>query len=189
MKIGALQKYGLRLAVVAGLWDVSIWAQPVAPSLQWIRPPDSNQIVLQLASQSGWYYTWQASGDLVNWNWLGALFANSERLSWTDSIASPTPSQFYRAKVSPPNSVMVTNYHGWQNTILLNNGVVEAVIVPAAGRVLQFRFLGSTNGPFWENPVMYGQNANASSWNTDGAFGGDKAWPSPQSDWSWPPPV
>ena len=84
---------------------------------------------------------------------------------------------------------MVTNYKGWTNAVLLNNGLVEAVIVPNAARVLQFRFLGATNGVFWENSRLNGQSATASSWNTEGAFGGDKAWPSPQSAWGWPPPA
>ena len=83
---------------------------------------------------------------------------------------------------------VVTNYHGWSNAVLVNNGLVGAVIVPDAGRVLQFRFLGSADGPFWENSNLDGQTATPSSWNTEGGFGGDKAWPSPQSDWGWPPP-
>lgn len=87
-----------------------------------------------------------------------------------------------------PSTVVVTNYHGWTNALLLNNGVVEAVIVPAAGRVLQFRFAGASNGPFWENRLLDGRTATATNWNTEGSFGGDKAWPSPQSDWGWPPP-
>ncbi len=88
-----------------------------------------------------------------------------------------------------PNPVTVGSYHGWNNAVFLNNGLVEAVIVPDAGRVLQFRFLGDTNGPFWENRSLDGTSANAGSWNTEGSFGGDKAWPSPQSDWGWPPPL
>ena len=84
---------------------------------------------------------------------------------------------------------MLTNYHGWSNVAFLNNGLVEAVIVPATGRVLQFRFLGDADGPFWENRTLDGRNASASSWETEGSFGGDKAWPSPQSDWGWPPPT
>jgi hypothetical protein len=87
-----------------------------------------------------------------------------------------------------PNTVRVADYDGWTNALVLNNGLVEAVIVPAAGRVLQFRFAGGTNGPFWENSNLFGATATAASWNTEGSFGGDKAWPSPQSDWNWPPP-
>jgi hypothetical protein len=164
-------------------------AQLPAPLLQAIRSADRSQLALQLSSQAGWYYTWLTSRDLGQWTWLGAAPGNASSLSWTDAIAPQVPARFYRVKVSAPHPVVVTNYHGWTNAIFVNNGQVEAIVVPAAGRVLQFRFLGSTNGPFWENPLMYGQAANASIWNTEGAFGGDKAWPSPQSDWNWPPPV
>jgi hypothetical protein len=104
-------------------------------------------------------------------------------------VAAITSGTFLRAKVNPPNRAEVTNYSGWTNAVLLNNGLVEAVIIPNAGRVLQFRFLGATNGPIWENLTMVGQTATPSSWNTEGSFGGDKAWPSPQSAWGWPPPA
>ena len=92
---------------------------------------------------------------------------------------------------SRPNTVVVTNYHGWTNAILLGNGQVEAVVVPEAGRVMQFRFAGSTNGPFWENSKLYGKPSSAANWSTTGAIGGDKSWPAPQSDWGagWPPPT
>lgn len=87
--------------------------------------------------------------------------------------------------------VVVTNYNGWTNAIVLGNGLVEAVVVPDAGRVMQFKFVGSTNGPFWENPKLFGKTSSAVNWNTTGAFGGDKSWPAPQPDWSggWPPPI
>src|SRR6185369_6700734 len=90
---------------------------------------------------------------------------------------------------STNSRLVVTNYANWTNCVLLNNGAVEAVIVPGTGRVLQFRFLGTTNGAFWENRNLYGQTASPTSWNTEGSFGGDKSWPSPQSDWAWPPPT
>ena len=87
-------------------------------------------------------------------------------------------------------SVVVTNYHGWTNALLLGNGLVEALVVPEAGRVMQFRFAGSTNGPFWENSKLYGTTSSSTNWSTTGAFGGDKAWPAPQNDWGgWPPPT
>jgi hypothetical protein len=89
----------------------------------------------------------------------------------------------------------ITNdtYHGWPVAYLLNNGKVEAVIVPAIGRVMQFKFAGDADGPFWENRELDGKapNPNSTEW---GNFGGDKSWPSPQADWGkvtrrgWPPP-
>jgi hypothetical protein len=84
-------------------------------------------------------------------------------------------------------------YHGWQDGWVLSNGKVEAVIVPSIGRVMQFRFAGEEAGPFWENRAMDGKAVDPNS-NEWGNFGGDKSWPSPQSEWpritgrGWPPP-
>src|ERR1041384_218159 len=96
--------------------------------------------------------------------------------------------------LGPVGFLVHTNYHGWTNSILVSNGRVEAVIVPAIGRVMQFRFAGEEDGPFWENSAMTGKAPDpaATEW---GNFGGDKTWPAPQSDWpkttprAWPPPV
>ena len=75
----------------------------------------------------------------------------------------------------------------------MSNGIVEAVIVPGIGRVMQFRFIG-TDGVFWENAALAGKpvNADGKDWSN---FGGDKSWPAPQSEWpkitprAWPPPT
>ncbi len=81
------------------------------------------------------------------------------------------------------------NYHGWHDAIVLRNRVVEAVIVPSVGRVMQFRFVGETDGPFWENEKLAGQPMPAEPWKVaHGSFGGDKTWPAPQTLWNWPPP-
>ena len=95
--------------------------------------------------------------------------------------------------VAHPENVIRVDYHGWTDALLLRNGVVEAVIVPAIGRVMQLRFAGSQDGPFWENPALAGRKAApaATEWMN---FGGDKAWPAPQANWpqiaarGWPPP-
>jgi hypothetical protein len=92
------------------------------------------------------------------------------------------------------NTIIKTNYHGWPDSYILSNGRVEAVVVPAIGRVMQFRFGGEETGPFFENRAMDGKHPIPTSreW---GNFGGDKTWPSPQEDWpkitprGWPPPV
>ena len=84
-------------------------------------------------------------------------------------------------------------YHGWPDSLLLSNGTVEAMVVPALGRVMQFRFAGEESGAFWENRELDGHLLSA---ETDGwlNLGGDKTWPSPQSEWeehtgeAWPPP-
>ncbi len=86
-----------------------------------------------------------------------------------------------------------TNHHGWADALLLNNGKVEAVVVPSVGRVMQFHFVGEGN-IFWENDKLQGKPADpmAKDWAN---FGGDKSWPSPQADWpkmigrGWPPPA
>jgi len=100
----------------------------------------------------------------------------------------------YDLAFEPVGFLVRTNYHGWADSILVSNGRVEAVIVPAIGRVMQFRFAGEEDGPFWENHALDGVKPEPESkeWAN---FGGDKAWPSPQSDWpkltqrAWPPPV
>lgn len=98
------------------------------------------------------------------------------------SINTEEGKSFRRA--SAPNAAVFTNYHSWDNVVSLTNGIVEAVVVPSIGRVQQFRFVGDTNGAFWENRPLFGRTASGYY----SSFGGDKAWPSPQSDWNWPPP-
>jgi len=107
--------------------------------------------------------------------------------------SEPAASAANRA-FAPVGFLVRTNYHRWANSLLLSNGRVEAVIVPAIGRVMQFRFAGEEDGPFWENRTLDGMKPEPGSaeW---GNFGGDKSWPAPQSDWpkitprAWPPPV
>lgn len=90
-------------------------------------------------------------------------------------------------------TVKTVDYHGWPDSLVMSNGKVEVVIVPAIGRVMQFKFAGATDGPFWENRALDGKapDPKAKEW---GNFGGDKTWPSPQGDWpkvatrGWPPP-
>jgi hypothetical protein len=184
-----LRHWAALAGLVIGLSNGLLRAQVPAPKLQVAPSSTSSNFILQISSQPGSFYTLQRSADLASWSSITTLFANADALAWTGSLGFVLTEGFFRAKVNPPNRAVVTNYHGWTNAVLLNNGLVEAVIVPNAGRVLQFRFLGTTNGPFWENLSMDGQTATPSSWNTEGAFGGDKAWPSPQSAWGWPPPV
>ena len=108
---------------------------------------------------------------------------------WTSGIVlliALAAASVHGQTVSAPITEVVTNYHGWDNSVSLNNGVVEAVIVPTVGRVQQFRFVGDTNGALWENPRTLGRAPTGSGFYPN--FGGDKAWPSPQSEWGWPPP-
>src|SRR5215471_11242975 len=176
----------LRITLGAAASHGLIWAQSMSPKLD-VRVEQGN-VVFGLSSQLGFFYTWQKSSDLSNWVSNEAVFAGSTALSLTETVSALSGAEFVKAKVNRPNLTVITNYAGWTNAVLLNNGLVEAVIVPPAGRVLQFRFLGSSDGALWENHNLYGQTASPTSWNTEGSFGGDKSWPSPQSDWGWPPP-
>ncbi|MEA5594713.1 DUF4380 domain-containing protein [Rivularia sp. UHCC 0363] len=85
------------------------------------------------------------------------------------------------------------NYQGWEDSYILSNSQIEAIVVPEIGRIMQFRFQGGEN-TFWEDSQLYGKipNLKSEEWNN---FGGDKTWPAPQSEWeeitkiSWPPPT
>jgi hypothetical protein len=89
--------------------------------------------------------------------------------------------------------VSLGSYHGWQDSLILSNAQVEAIVVPAVGHVIQFHFLGEGD-VFWESEKLQGKSATpgATEWAN---FGGDKSWPSPQADWpkmigrGWPPPA
>jgi hypothetical protein len=96
-------------------------------------------------------------------------------------------------------SVERVAHNGWLDCLRLSNGLVEAIIVPAIGRIMQFRLLGNEAGTFWENGALGSQSLESErrkpaqpAWHN---FGGDKCWPAPQSEWSqqqghgWPPPV
>jgi hypothetical protein len=103
----------------------------------------------------------------------------------TAALALAVTAASSQGQPARPISTALTNYHGWDNAITVNNGLVEAVIVPTIGRVMQFRFAGDTNNAFWENPSFFGQNPFPRFKD----FGGDKAWPAPQNSWrpNWPP--
>jgi hypothetical protein len=96
-------------------------------------------------------------------------------------------------KANHPKGISEATYHGWPGSLVLSNGKVEAVVVPAVGRVMQFHFIGEDD-IFWEKTSLQGKPADPMSkeWVN---FGGDKTWPSPQDDWQkmigrgWPPPA
>jgi len=86
------------------------------------------------------------------------------------------------------------DFHGWPATAL-RNGRLEVVVVPAIGRIMSLAFAGDggASDPIWQ----HGQLGPALAPDENGwiNFGGDKAWPAPQSDWErivgkgWPPPA
>jgi len=115
--------------------------------------------------------------------------------------AGCTSSKPARAEVEKPDPNRVTiervNYRGWPGAIVMSNGRVNAVVVPSVGRVMQFGFAGEER-IFWENPELGGRGALNGDWAATEwvNLGGDKAWPSPEADWSkwthrkgWRPPA
>ena len=107
------------------------------------------------------------------------------------STSGPEPRRSSTGPGGPGRQQVV--YRGWTNSWVLTNAQVEAVVVPALGRVMQFRFRGEKSGPFWENDRLEGRlpDPQATEWFN---VGGDKTWPAPQADWpqltgrGWPPP-
>jgi hypothetical protein len=90
--------------------------------------------------------------------------------------------------------VSPTTFHGWP-AFDVRNPAAEVVVVPAIGRVMQFSLRGGgqpADGPLWSHPRLDVTLApDDNGWIN---FGGDKAWPAPQSAWEkiagkgWPPP-
>ncbi|MDD5140012.1 MAG: hypothetical protein PHY43_07120 [Verrucomicrobiales bacterium] len=149
----------------------------------------NGSVQLTASGATGQVCSLQVSGNLNNWRTLDFTNIASGDAVFLDSASALFTSHYYRARLDTPvTNITVTSYHGWANSIVMRNSQVEVVIVPAVGRIMQFRFLDQADGPFWENSSMYGQQPSATSWNNPGSFGGDKAWPSPQSVWNWPPP-
>jgi hypothetical protein len=98
------------------------------------------------------------------------------------------------ARVSSSVTVSPATFHGW-DSMVVRNGTMEVVVVPAIGRVMQLALLDggqAHRGPLWNHPRLgAGLAPDDNGWIN---FGGDKAWPSPQSRWTeiagkgWPPP-
>jgi hypothetical protein len=95
---------------------------------------------------------------------------------------------------APEASIERLTYHDWPGCFRISNASVEAIVVPAVSRIMQFRLKGDRNGTFWENRDLDGKlhTPACTAWMN---FGGEKCWPAPQSAWpllqgrEWPPPV
>jgi hypothetical protein len=154
--------------------------------------PEHTNLNLQLSTESGVYYTVQQSTNLTNWNYSGHYFSGGTTpLNFTNTVSTNEVGRYWRAMANQPNTAVFTNYAKWTNggVVALNNGIVEVIIVPQANRVLQFRFLGETNGAFYEVASNSGKtNTSISTWID---YGADKAWVAPQNSWQinnrWPP--
>ena len=98
------------------------------------------------------------------------------------------------APKSAPVSVTRLTWHGWDGAVRLSNSVVEAIVVPSIGRIMDFHLAGHPEtSPVFVNPEWEGKSVADTDPTTWAAFGGDKLWPSPQSEWpkhnarAWPP--
>ena len=87
---------------------------------------------------------------------------------------------------SPSYQVSRVQYLG-RAAFRLTNGGNEAVVVPSLGRVMRYGPIGGTN-LLWNSPQTSFKAGEWANW------GGDKAWPAPQSAWplslgaqTWPP--
>ncbi len=134
-------------------------------------------------------YSLQISNSPNHWRTLDFTNSPSGNAVFRDNTARfANGTRHYRVRLDAPGGFpSFTEYHGWTNSLLMRNHQVEVAIVPAVGRIMQFRFLDQADGPFWENPKLHGVQPSADAWNTPGSFGGDKVWPAPQT-WPWPPP-
>jgi hypothetical protein len=102
-----------------------------------------------------------------------------------------------RSPAAPPPAVTVSqgSFDGW-DALFLRNRAAEVTVVPAIGRIMQIALRNgdgvATQGPFWSHPgIGPDLGGDENGWIN---FGGDKAWPAPQSRWEaivgkgWPPP-
>lgn len=80
---------------------------------------------------------------------------------------------------------------GWPEAFCINNGTVELTVVPTAGRILGFGFVGGPN-VLWQGYTPANAPLRKDRWIN---AGGDRVLPWPQSDWPdrigriWPPPL
>jgi Domain of unknown function (DUF4380) len=114
--------------------------------------------------------------------------------SATERMPRPWRAMFGTEITASHVTIEALHYRGWQGALRITNGRVEAIVVPSIGRVMRFGWVGGAQNMLWENEVLDGGSAGQAdgTWNN---FGGDKVWPSPQSQWrdvttrSWPPPI
>jgi hypothetical protein len=124
-------------------------------------------ILVNAHGPAGMVYSLQISNSPAHWrtmDFTNSPSGNAVFRETTASVANGT--RHYRVRLdSPGRAPRFTEYHGWTNSILMRNRQVEVAIVPAVGRIMQFRFLDQTDGPFWENPTLAGVQPSAKAWD------------------------
>ncbi len=58
-------------------------------------------------------------------------------------------SAIFAQSVGTSTRIIPVDYQGWTNSYFMSNGKVEAIVVPAIARVMQFRMTGDDTGVFW----------------------------------------
>src|ERR1041385_4157259 len=82
-------------------------------------------------------YSLQRSSDLREWRTIDFIHAESGHATFDALSAASSRARFYRVRAEPlKSSVSLTNYHGWTNSIVLDNGTVRTMIAPAVGRIM-----------------------------------------------------
>src|SRR5690606_15681716 len=121
------------------------------------------------------------------------ILARRHADAWPGSPRGGGPAEEDSQRSHAPVHIRIGPVLGWPRAFIMDNGIVEALIVPDIGRIMEFRLAGR-DSPFWHDARLHGQRPNpgATNWLD---FGGDKAWPAPRSDWgvvtgrAWPPPA
>ncbi len=70
-------------------------------------------------------------------------------------------SAIFAQSVGTSTRIIPVDYQGWTNSYFMSNGKVEAIIVPAIARVMQFRMTGDDTGVFWANSDLFGKHPDA----------------------------
>ena len=124
--------------------------------------------------------------------YLGVVSTMCSKESSDNNPTSPS------AEPTGEVTITKTTYNGWENSYEMTNGLVKVVVVPAIGRIMYYGFADETN-ILWNNPSYYGKTLPyGQPYRENGAvtwanFGGDKVWPTEQSQfpaingYSWPP--
>ena len=130
-----------------------------------------------------------------NRNWLSFISAAAGAAIGLTGGAPAVARSPVRFHASSAVTVTRLTYKGWKNCARISNGVVDAIVVPSIGRIMEFQFVGHPeSSPIFTNQDLVGKtgaDVKAGDWAN---FGGDKLWPSPQSGWlqyighTFPPP-
>ena len=127
---------------------------------------------------------------------VGSASALVAALSFLSACRStPPPKYCGTPPMTPVHVDLNVKFKGW-DALALDNGNLRVVVVPAIGRVMGLGFTGDPAGaadPLWIHPAA-GKDLrpDENGWIN---YGGDKAWPAPQSEWQrivgkgWPPPA